>query len=89
MGVLDDDALTARVVQIIARTTRIDVERISAAAQLTDLGLNSLDALNIAFALEDEFKITIPDEVAGAIDSVPSIVEQLRPLLRARAQQVP
>ncbi|KAK3023158.1 hypothetical protein RJ639_043436, partial [Escallonia herrerae] len=36
-----------------------------------DLGLDSLDTLEIVMALEEEFKLEIPDKEADKIDSSP------------------
>jgi acyl carrier protein len=48
------------------------------------LGLDSIDALELAVAIERRFKVTIPDEAVGkkafsSVDSLASYVAQHRP----------
>lgn len=45
---------------------------------LSDLGLSSLDVVNIIVAFEDEFVIEIPDQKISAIITVGDIVKMLR-----------
>ena len=80
-GVAPVDPLAVRVAQIVAKTARIDPARISSESNFSDLGIDSLDANNILFALEDEFNITISDEAARGITSIRQTVENLRPLI--------
>lgn len=63
---------------IIARESGIDRTRITPQATLKDLDIQSLDAVQILFEIEDHFKITMPDRdpdfdtesVKGLIDTV-------------------
>ena len=49
---------------------------------LADAGIDSLDALTILFAIEETFKIAIPDDRARAMkvfgDMVDAVAEQLK-----------
>lgn len=49
--------------------------------QLAELGIDSLDALNILFALEEAFGITIPDEQARQMKTVDDMVTMIQGLL--------
>lgn len=42
-----------------------------------DLGADSLDTVELVMALEEEFDIEIPDEVAEGIDTVGKAVEHI------------
>lgn len=42
-----------------------------------DLGLDSLDTVEIVIALEEEFKLEIPDMEADKIDSCPLAIEYI------------
>jgi acyl carrier protein len=71
------------VLQIIAETQKIPQESVSIDKTFQDLNIDSLDGINIIFALESEFDITIPDEgvenmksVRDAVDGVRQLVEQ-------------
>jgi acyl carrier protein len=77
------DSLEARVLQIIAETQKIPQESVSIDKTFQDLNIDSLDGINIIFALESEFDITIPDDgvenmksVRDAVDGVRQLVEQ-------------
>lgn len=70
-----------RVLRVIAKTKKIPVEQISAATTFEELSADSFDALNIIFALEEEFEISIPNEAAVKMKSVGQAiagVEELR-----------
>ena len=72
-------AAVAEKVLSIVRKQKTLPETIDAGAPLNEAGIDSLDALTILFALEEEFKVTIPDDKARAIktldDMVATIVE--------------
>ncbi len=73
--------LTQRVISVIAKTQRIPAEKISPDSTFEELGLDSLDSVNILFALEEEFNVSIPDEAAREIRSVRQIIDGIAALL--------
>lgn len=73
--------LTQRVISVIAKTQRIPAEKISPDSSFEELGLDSLDSVNILFALEEEFNVSIPDEAAREIRSVRQIIDGIAALL--------
>lgn len=75
------DDLTQRVISVIAATQRIPIQKISPGSTFEELGLDSLDSVNILFALEEEFKIDIPDDDTRDIRSVGQMIEGIRTLL--------
>jgi acyl carrier protein len=64
------DDLMAKVINVIATTQHIPVETITAESTFEELKIDSLDGINILFALENEFNISIPDEEAKKIRTV-------------------
>ena len=54
------EAITEDVMQIIARELKIPLERLAPDTALQDLGVESLDLIEIIFALEEKFDISIP-----------------------------
>jgi acyl carrier protein len=58
---MSDDLIT-RVINVIATTQHIPVETITPDSTFEQLKIDSLDGINILFALENEFDISIPDE---------------------------
>lgn len=81
--------LTARLAAVIARTRGIPPELVTLEKSFADLNVDSLDANNILFALENEFDISIPEDAAKQIRSVREMAEGLEKLLaeKDRSQQ--
>lgn len=79
------DELTARVIAVIARTQKIPQETITPDKTFAELKIDSLDGINILFALESEFNIDIPDDPQRRILSVRDAVEGVEKLLAAKA----
>lgn len=52
-----------------------DEDVISDASLVDDLGADSLDIVEIAMVLEEEFGLEIPDEAAGRLKTVNNIVQ--------------
>ena len=73
--------LAQRVISVIATTQRIPPEKISAESTFEELGLDSLDSVNILFALEEEFEIEIPDEQAREIRGVRGMIDGIGKLV--------
>lgn len=59
------DDLESRILDVIAKDARIDRARITPDATLEDLKIASVDLVQIVFALEVEFDITIPEDALG------------------------
>ena len=53
---------------------------------LEELGIDSLDRLNILFELEGEFDIVINDEQAKTVTSVREMIDGIEQLLAAKTQ---
>jgi acyl carrier protein len=75
------EELTQRVLKTIASAQRIPVEKVKIDSTFEELGIDSMDGVNILFALENEFNITIPDEAAKQIRSIQEMVEGVDKLL--------
>ena len=75
------DALAERVLQIIADTQRKNRSLISIDSSFEELGIDSMDGVNIVFALENDFNINVPDEEVKNIRNVRDMVEGVRKLV--------
>jgi acyl carrier protein len=72
------------VFDIIAKESGIDRARITPDATLKELEIQSLDAVQIIFEIEDHFKITMPDRdpnfdtesVKGLVEAVEKLVAE-------------
>jgi acyl carrier protein len=83
------DELGQRVIRVIAETQRIPPEGISLDSTFEELKIDSLDGINIVFALENEFEINIPDEGVQNLRSIRETVNGVRKLLEEKQQPVP
>jgi acyl carrier protein len=77
--------LIARVTRVIADTQRIPQDSVTIDKTFEELKIDSLDGINILFALEGEFNIDIPDDKAHSIRSVREMTEGIEKLLAAKA----
>jgi len=73
------------VIGIIAKKKKIDASGITQATTFDQLGIDSLDGIDLVFTFEDEFNISIPDQVVQKMKSVGQVLEALREVLSKRA----
>lgn len=64
------DTLSAEVIQVIAETQRLPADSITLDSTFEQLNIDSLDGINIVFALENAFRIEIPDDAVRSMRSV-------------------
>jgi len=76
--------LIERVIEVIAKTQHVSAESITIDKTFAELKIDSLDGMNILFAVESEFDISIPDDQAAAIKSVRDMVEGIEKLVAAK-----
>jgi acyl carrier protein len=76
--------VTQKVIEIIAREQHMDPSKISLDSTFAELGIDSLDGVNILFALEEEFKLDIPDTVAQNMRGVRQVVDSLNRVLEGK-----
>ena len=64
-----------KVKEVIVNAANIDEDKIKLSASLeSDLGLDSLDAVELGMALEEEFGITIEEDKLASFKTVEDIV---------------
>ena len=73
-----------KVMEIIAREQHLDPSKVTIDSTFEELGIDSLDGVNILFALEEEFKIDIPDAVAHNMKSVRQVADSLTRVLEGK-----
>ncbi|MCM1544336.1 MAG: phosphopantetheine-binding protein [Ruminococcus sp.] len=65
--------------KVICEYAEIKAEDITEETNIrTDLGLNSLELVNMAVAIEDEFDVEIPDREALGIETVADVIELIK-----------
>lgn len=83
-GQTDQDQLSAEVIRVIAQTQRIPQDSVTIDSTFEQLKIDSLDGINLVFALENEFGINIPDDGVQNLRSVRETVEGVRMLVNEK-----
>ncbi len=73
-----------RVLRVIATTRRVPLETVRPDSTFEELGIDSLDRINILFELEGEFDIEIDDEQAKQVTTLQQMIEGIALLLAAK-----
>src|SRR5580704_5632229 len=81
---INDEELTRRILRIIAETQRKDPAQVTIDSSFEELGIDSMDGVNIVFALENEFDINVPDEEVKSIRNVRDMVDGVLRLIQMR-----
>lgn len=68
----------SKVRKIVAEQLNIEPEDITAETRFEDVNADSLDVVEVIMALESEFDIQIPDEVAEKIKNIGALVDYIR-----------
>jgi len=75
---LSYDEVTERVLKVVKGFDKVDPQLVTATSSFQkDLGIDSLDAVELVMALEDEFIIQIPDEEAEKITSCTEAIDYI------------
>ncbi|KAL5769572.1 hypothetical protein ACOSP7_013726 [Xanthoceras sorbifolium] len=73
---LDKSEVSDRVVSVVKNFQKVDHSKVTPKAHFqNDLGLDSLDTVEIVMALEEEFGFEIPDNEADKISSIDLAVD--------------
>jgi acyl carrier protein len=83
------ESIQERVLKVISKSQRVPIERITPESTFEELGIDSMDAINILFDLESEFEIEIDDEKAKQLCKVSEMVEGVTLLVRAKETASP
>jgi acyl carrier protein len=75
------DDLENKVIQLIAENQQIEAEKITIDSTFEDLGVDSFDGVNLLFAIESEFELSVSDEQAKQLRSVREMVDGVRSML--------
>jgi len=76
-----------KTISVIAVFKEIDKDSITLDTKLKDLEMDSLDALNLVFELEEAFDIIIPDENAFDTETVAEMVAGIETLLEKKEKE--
>ncbi|MGD0872253.1 MAG: phosphopantetheine-binding protein [Bryobacteraceae bacterium] len=79
------DDLIQRVLKVISTSKRIPPETVTIDSDFAQLHIDSMDAVEILFALENEFDISIPDDAVRAVRNVRQMCEGIDKLIADKA----
>jgi len=79
------DELIQRVLKVIATSKRIPLQTVTIESDFQQLGIDSMDAVEILFALENEFDISIPDDDVRNVRNIRQMCEGVEKLLAAKS----
>ena len=68
-------------IELVRKEKDVPEEQLKPDMQLAAAGIDSLDALNVLFAIEDQFHISIPDDKARNIKTFGDMVTVVQELL--------
>ncbi|PWN19432.1 putative ACP1-mitochondrial acyl-carrier protein, partial [Microstroma glucosiphilum] len=75
---LSHQEIQNRIVEVLKSFEKVDPAKVNADAAFTStLGLDSLDAVEVVMAIEEEFNIEIPDADADSIQTVGQAIEYI------------
>ena len=77
---MERDEIQKKLIEIVRKEKDVPDDKLSLDTPLVDAGIDSLDALTILFAIEEQFHISIPDDKARAmrtLGDMVTVVEQL------------
>jgi acyl carrier protein len=64
---VSSDPVLAKVCEITSEQMGVNASRVTGQTSLADLGADELDVVELVMELEDEFKITIPDDAIAKV----------------------
>ena len=81
------ETVQQQIFEIIAKQAKIDVATIKPESTLKDLGIASLDAIELIFDIEEHFDINFPDQQGANFDSdtAQSLVDAVQKALDEKA----
>jgi NADH dehydrogenase (ubiquinone) 1 alpha/beta subcomplex 1 len=75
---LDASEVTERIMTVVKNFDQVDPSKVSPETKFVDdLGLDSLDIVEVVMAIEDEFAIEIPDQEADKISSIAEAIDYI------------
>jgi NADH dehydrogenase (ubiquinone) 1 alpha/beta subcomplex 1 len=76
---LAENEIVERVINVVKNFDKVDPKKVTPTSTFkTDLGLDSLDAVEVVMAMEEEFSVEIPDTDADNIKSTQDAIEYIK-----------
>jgi len=75
------DEIQQKLIAIVREEKDVAEDLLKAETPLADAGIDSLDSLTILFAIEEQFRISVPDDRARAMKTFGDMVDIVQELL--------
>ena len=69
--------VASTVIAAIAKVKRMPEEKITPESRFEELGVDSLDSIEILFELEEAFDLSVEDEAVQGMESVGQVIEAI------------
>ncbi|KAJ1965441.1 mitochondrial acyl carrier protein [Dipsacomyces acuminosporus] len=77
-GALTREDIQGRIFQVLQDFDKVNQDKLSPVADFTkDLGLDSLDTVEVVMAIEEEFSVEIPDDEADKLTTVKEAIDYI------------
>lgn len=77
----ESSSIEQRVIAAIARSKRVAADKIGPQTTFEELGMDSLDAIELLFEIEEEFDLTVEDEAVQGKENVGQVIQAVREAL--------
>jgi len=77
------DDIQTRIIELVAKSKNLPVADVHMESTFDDLQIDSLDKINLSFAVEELFAIEIPDESLNSLKTVGDVVRGVESLRAA------
>ncbi|OBZ88585.1 Acyl carrier protein 2, mitochondrial [Choanephora cucurbitarum] len=75
---LPKEDVQSRVLDVVKSFEKVDAAKVTPDSSfIKDLGLDSLDTVEVVMAIEEEFSVEIPDKEADAIHSIKQAIDYI------------
>lgn len=74
------DDIASRVIELVAQSKSLPTSAVNLDTSFDELQIDSLDKINLTFAVEEMFSIEIPDESLNALKTVGDVVRGVEKL---------
>ena len=83
------DDIESRIIELVAKSKNLPVSDVRMDSTFEELQIDSLDKINLSFAVEEMFSIEIPDERSNSPKTVGDVVRGVETSRAAGAAQCP
>jgi acyl carrier protein len=79
------DDIEGRIIELVAKSKNVPAESVRMESTFDELQVDSLDKINLSFAVEEMFGIEIPDESLNSLKTVGDVVRGVQQLRAAQS----